>query len=95
VDIESLVKKCGWEVLGSLGGLLVGLYQIGKVFKGIVIKKGRHKVLTVFTLAKLPDLELLYAQAAQAIQDEKGRKTRAKKQLDDAFAYIEDLEEVY
>jgi len=29
-----LVKKCGWEVLGSLGGLLVGLYQIGKVFKG-------------------------------------------------------------
>ena len=38
---------------------------------------------------------MLYAQAAQAIQDEKSRKTRAKKQLDDAFAYIEDLEEVY
>lgn len=69
--------------------------KIGQVFKGIVIKKGRPKVLSVFTLGQVPDLELLYSQAAQAIQDEKSRKTKAKKQLDDAFAYIEDLEEVY
>ncbi|WP_048144169.1 cell division protein FtsZ [Methanothrix harundinacea] len=69
--------------------------KIGQVFKGIVIKKGRPKILSVFTLGQVPDLEMLYAQAAQAIQDEKSRKTRAKKQLDDAFAYIEDLEEVY
>jgi len=69
--------------------------NIGQVFKGIVIKKGWPRVLTVFTLEQVPDLELLYSQAAQAIQEEKGRKSRAKKQLDDAFAYIEDLEEVY
>ena len=60
-----------------------------------MIKKGRPKILSVFTLGQVPDLEMLYAQAAQAIQEEKSRKTRAKKQLDDAFAYIEDLEEVY
>jgi cell division GTPase FtsZ len=67
----------------------------GQVFKGIVIKKGYPKILSVVTFEKVPELEMLYAQAAQAIQEEKDRKTRAKKQLNDAFAYIEDLEEVY
>jgi hypothetical protein len=34
-------------------------------------------------------------QVFKGIVMENGRKTRAKKKLDDAFAYIEDLEEVY
>jgi cell division GTPase FtsZ len=69
--------------------------NIGHVFKGLVIKKGYPKVLSVFTLASVPELEALYAQAARAIHEEKERKQRAKKQLSDAFAHIEDLEEVY
>jgi cell division GTPase FtsZ len=67
----------------------------GHVFKGLVIKKGYPKVLTLFTLASVPEIETLYAQAARAIQEEKDRKQRAKKQLSDAFAHIEDLEEIY
>jgi len=67
----------------------------GHVFKGIVVKKGRPKVLSVFTLASAPELEAIYAQAARAMQDEKEKRTRARKQLDDAFAHIEDLEEIY
>lgn len=67
----------------------------GHVFKGIVVKKGYPKVLSIFTLASAPELESLYAQAARAMQDEKDRRQRAKKQLDDAFAHIEDLEEIY
>lgn len=67
----------------------------GHVFKGLVIKKGYPKVLTIFTLSSVSELETLYAQAARAIQDEKDKKQRARKQLDDAFAHIEDLEEIY
>jgi cell division GTPase FtsZ len=67
----------------------------GHVFKGIVVKKGYPKVLSIFTLASAPELESLYAQAARAMQDEKDRRQRARKQLDDAFAHIEDLEEIY
>jgi cell division GTPase FtsZ len=67
----------------------------GHVFKGIVIKKGRPKVLSVFTLASAPELEAIYAQAARAMQEEKEKRTRARKQLDEAFAHIEDLEEIY
>ncbi|OPY53306.1 MAG: Cell division protein FtsZ 1 [Methanosaeta sp. PtaU1.Bin060] len=67
----------------------------GHVFKGLVIKKGYPRVLTIFTLASVSELEALYAQAARAIQDEKDKKQRARKQLDDAFAHIEDLEEIY
>jgi tubulin-like protein CetZ len=69
--------------------------SFGHVFKGIVIKKGLPKVLSVFTLASVPEIESLYAQAAKVIHDEKDRKNRAKKQLSDAFAHIEDLEEIY
>ena len=67
----------------------------GHVFKGLVVRKGYPKVLSVFTLAAVPELESLYAQAAKAIQGEKEKKVRAKKQLSDAFAHIEDLEEIY
>lgn len=84
LDVDEITKEI--EKLSS---------NIGQVFKGIVVKKGPPKVLSVFTLEKVPELEMLYAQAAQAIHDEKDRKTRAKRQLDDAFAYIEDLEEIY
>jgi len=52
-------------------------------------------VLSVFTLTAAPELEGIYSQAARAMQDEKERRTRARKQLDDAFAHIEDLEEIY
>jgi archaellum component FlaC len=67
----------------------------GHVFKGLVVKKGYPKVLTIFTLASVPEIETLYAQAARAIHEEKDKKQRAKKQLSDAFAHIEDLEETY
>jgi cell division GTPase FtsZ len=67
----------------------------GHVFKGLVVKKGYPKVLSVFTLASAPELESLYAQAARAIHEEKDKKQKARKQLDDAFAHIEDLEEIY
>lgn len=67
----------------------------GHVFKGLVVKKGYPKVLSVFTLATAPELESLYAQAARAIHEEKDKKQKARKQLDDAFAHIEDLEEIY
>jgi cell division GTPase FtsZ len=69
--------------------------NVGHVFKGIIIKKGYPRVLSVFTMANVPELESLYAQAARAIQGEKDKKTRAKKQLNDTFAHIEDLEEIY
>nr|WP_287849049.1 cell division protein FtsZ [Methanothrix sp.] len=67
----------------------------GHVFKGIVVKKGHPRVLSVFTLAAAPELESIYAQAARGMQDEKEKRSRARKQLDDAFAHIEDLEEIY
>jgi cell division GTPase FtsZ len=67
----------------------------GHVFKGIVVKKGNPKVLSVFTVASAPELESIYAQAARGMQDEKEKRCRARKQLDDAFAHIEDLEEIY
>ena len=46
----------------------------GHVFKGIVVKKGRPKVLSVFTLASAPELEGIYAQAARGMQDEKEKR---------------------
>jgi tubulin-like protein CetZ len=52
-------------------------------------------VLSVFTVASAPELESIYAQAARGMQDEKEKRCRARKQLDDAFAHIEDLEEIY
>ncbi len=67
----------------------------GHVFKGLVVKKGYPKVLSIFALASVPELEALYAQAARAIQEEKDRKQKARKNLNDAFAHIEDLEEIY
>jgi cell division GTPase FtsZ len=67
----------------------------GHVFKGIVVKKGQPRVLSIFTLAAAPELESIYAQAARGMQEEKEKRLRARKQLDDAFAHIEDLEEIY
>jgi cell division GTPase FtsZ len=67
----------------------------GHVFKGIIVKKGQPKVLSIFTVASAPELESIYAQAARGMQDEKEKRSRARKQLDDAFAHIEDLEEIY
>jgi hypothetical protein len=67
----------------------------GQVFKGIVISKGYPKVLSIFTVASAPELESLYTQAARCMMDEKDRRSRSRKQLDDAFSHIEDLEEIY
>ncbi|MFQ6056649.1 MAG: cell division protein FtsZ, partial [Methanosarcinales archaeon] len=60
--------------------------DIGQVFKGIIIKRGTPKVLSVFTLESVPELEKLYAIAAEAIQSEKEKREKAKKKLDDAFS---------
>ncbi len=84
LDVDEITKEV--EKLSSCAG---------HVFKGIVVKKGHPKVLSIFTLASAPELEAIYAQAARAMQDEKEKRVRARKQLDDAFAHIEDLEEIY
>ena len=84
LDVDEITKEV--EKLSSCAG---------HVFKGIVVKKGYPKVLSVFTMASAPELESIYAQAARAMQDEKEKRSRARKQLDDAFAHIEDLEEIY
>ncbi len=69
--------------------------DVGQVFKGVLIKKGRPKVLSLFTLNSVPELEKLYADAADAIRFEIGKREQSKKQLDDAFAHIDDLEPIY
>jgi tubulin-like protein CetZ len=84
LDVDEITKEI--ERLSS---------GVGHVFKGIIIRKGLPKVLSVFTLGNVPELESLYAQAARAINDEKDRRSKAKKQLSDTFAHIEDLEEIY
>jgi len=84
MDVDEITKE-----VEKLSG------SVGHVFKGLVIKKGYPKVLSIFALATVPEVEALYAQAARAIQEEKDRKQRSKKQLTDAFAHIEDLEEIY
>jgi len=84
LDVDQITKEV--EKIAS---------SAGHVFKGIVVKKGHPRVLSVFTLAAAPELESIYAQAARGMQDEKEKRSRARKQLDDAFAHIEDLEEIY
>jgi len=69
--------------------------EVGQVFKGVLIKKGRPKVLSLFTLNSVPELEKLYAIAADAIRFEMDKKEQSKKRLDDAFSHIEDLEPIY
>jgi len=84
LDVDEITKEV--EKLSSCAG---------HVFKGIVVKKGHPKVLSIFTLASAPELEAIYAQAARVMQEEKEKRVRARKQLDDAFAHIEDMEEIY
>jgi cell division GTPase FtsZ len=69
--------------------------DVGQVFKGVLIKKGRPKVLSLFTLNSVPELENLYAAAADAIRFEMDKREQSKKQLDDAFAHIDELEPIY
>ena len=69
--------------------------EVGQVFKGVLVKKGRPKVLSLFTLNSVPELEKLYAIAADAIRFEMDKKEQSKKRLDDAFSHIEDLEPIY
>ncbi|MFQ6121082.1 MAG: cell division protein FtsZ, partial [Methanosarcinales archaeon] len=69
--------------------------EIGQVFKGIVIKKGRPKVLSVFSLETVPELERLYGIAAEAIHIEQEKREKAKQNLNQAFSLIEGLEAAY
>jgi len=69
--------------------------EVGQVFKGVLVKKGPAKVLSLFTLNSIPELDSLYASAADAIRIEKVKREESKKQLDDAFACIEELEPIY
>ncbi|NOQ33729.1 MAG: cell division protein FtsZ [Methanosarcinales archaeon] len=69
--------------------------EVGQVFKGVLIQKGRPRVLSLFTLNSVPELEKLYATAAEAIRFEKERQNQSKSQLDSAFSHIEDLEPIY
>ncbi len=69
--------------------------EVGQVFKGVLVKKGRPKVLSLFTLNAVPELEKLYTVAAEAIRFEMEKREKSKKQLDNAFAHIEDLEPIY
>lgn len=69
--------------------------SIGHVFKGIVVKKGAPKVLSVLSLERVPCVVELYEKAKWAIQEERERKDRAKNELSEAFEHINDLEEIY
>jgi hypothetical protein len=51
--------------------------------------------LSLFTLNSIPELDSLYASAADAIRIEKVKREESKKQLDGAFACIEELEPIY
>lgn len=68
---------------------------IGHVFKGIVIKKGEPRVLSVLSLERAPGLVELYEKAKWAIQEERERKDKARSELYEAFEQINDLEEIY
>lgn len=69
--------------------------DVGQVFKGVLIKKERPKVLSLFTLNSVPELDKLYAAAADAIRFEMDKRDKSKKQLDNAFSHIDDLEPIY
>jgi len=84
LDLEKITKEI--EKLSA---------DIGQVFKGIVIKKGTAKVLSVFTLQSIPKLKKLYSLAVYAIESEHERRKRAKQKLKEAFSRIDGLEAVY
>ena len=73
--------------------------EVGQVFKGVLVKKGRSrgrsKVLSLFTLNSVPELEKIYSRAASSIQVEIEKRDTSRKQLNDAFAHIEDLDPIY
>lgn len=84
LDVDEITKE-----IESLTG------SIGHVFKGIVVKKGAPKVLSVLSLESVPGVVELYEKAKFAIQEERDRKDRARTELNEAFEHINDLEEVY
>ncbi len=69
--------------------------EVGQVFKGVLVKKGPSKVLSLFTLNSVPELERIYSSAADVIRVETGKREASQRQLKDAFAHIEDLEPIY
>jgi len=69
--------------------------EVGQVFKGVLVKKGPSKVLSLFTLNSVPELERIYSSAADVIRVEAGKREASQRQLKDAFAHIEDLEPIY
>ncbi len=69
--------------------------EVGQVFKGVLVKRGPSKVLSLFTLNSVPELERIYSTAADVIRVEAGKREASQRQLKDAFAQIEDLEPIY
>jgi len=84
LDVDAITKEI--EMLSA---------EVGQVFKGIIIRPGRPKVLSLFTLEAIPELENLYSLAADAIHFEKAKRERSKDQLNSAFSHIEELEQSY
>jgi len=84
LDVDEITKEI--EELSS---------SIGHVFKGIVVKGGPPKVLSVIALEKVPGVVDLYERAKRAIQEERDCRERSRSQLNEAFEHINDLEEIY
>lgn len=84
LDVDSITKEV--EMLSA---------EVGQVFKGIIVRSGRPKILSLFTLESIPELENLYSLAADAIHFEKAKRERSKDQLNSAFSHIDDLEATY
>jgi cell division GTPase FtsZ len=69
--------------------------EIGQVFKGVHVQKGRPRVLSLITLNSVPELEKLYAAVSESIRSEREMRDRSKSQLEGAFSHIDDLEPIY
>ncbi len=68
--------------------------RIGHVFKGIMVKKGSPKVLSIISLEKAPELDKFYIKAVDAIHKERDRKERLKEK-EEIFPESEGLEPYY
>jgi cell division GTPase FtsZ len=68
--------------------------RIGHVFKGIMVKKGQFRVLSVISLEKAPELDRFYIMAVDAIHKERERKQRLKEKTE-VFPETNDLQPYY
>ena len=68
--------------------------RIGQVFKGIMVKRGNPRVLSIISLEKAPELDNFYMMAVDAIHKERDRKERLKDK-ENIFPEAEGLEPYY